>query len=255
MNTTPNLLRLLTAFLSAATLFLARSTDAATFTLNPTADAFVMANNGANNYGGAGALGISAAGSPQGQFQSVIQFNLAAAKSSFDAQYGAGQWTIQSVTLSLAATSPGNPIFNANVAGQFGVTWMQNDSWVEGTGTPAAPITTGITFATLPSFLGGSDEGLGTFSFAGGTSGSTTNNLSLTSGFSADVLGGGLVSLDLFAADASVSYLFNSRSFGTASLRPVLAITAVPEPGTIGLAGLGGAILLRRKYSRKNRRG
>ena len=47
-----------------------------------------------------------------------------------------------------------------------------------------------------------------------------------------------LVSLLMLPADSSVAYLFNSRSAGTPPLtdpvapRPVLTITAVPEPGT-----------------------
>src|SRR5436190_7014118 len=76
---------------------------AATFMLNPVADAFVTTgpsgNLSNNNYGGAGALSVAAPNLSQGEFQSVLQFNLSGAKSAFDSQFGAGQWTIQSVTL------------------------------------------------------------------------------------------------------------------------------------------------------------
>ena len=134
-----------------------------------------------------------------------------------------------------AAVSLGDPDFNASAAGQFAVSWMQNDGWTEGTGTPQAPTTTGITFSTLSSFLTGADENLGSFSFNGATSGNSTNGLSLTSLFSADVLAGNAVSLRVSAADAAVSYLFDSRSFSTVSARPLLTITAVPEPGSFAL--------------------
>ena len=120
----------------------------ATFSSNPTADAFVTTgptgNLSNNNYGGGGALSVAAPGLAQGQFQSVLQFGLSGAKSSFDGQFGAGQWSIQTITLQLTAAPPNNPIFNASAAGQFAISFMQNNSWTEGTGTPQAPTTTGI---------------------------------------------------------------------------------------------------------------
>src|SRR5262245_12507685 len=104
------------------------SSPAATFSLNPGADAFVTSgtsgNLSNNNYGGAGALSVAAPGLAQGEFQSVLQFNLSGAKSSFDSQFGVGQWSIQSVTLQLTAAAPNNPIFNASGAGQLGISWM-----------------------------------------------------------------------------------------------------------------------------------
>src|SRR5207249_3913974 len=114
-------------------------------------------------------------------------------------------WSIQSVTLQLTAALPNNAIFNSSAAGQFNLSWMQNDSWTEGTGTPSAPGTTGITYATLGNFLSGADESLGTFSFNGATSGNFTYSLSLTPSFSADILSGSTLSVRMFAADNSVS--------------------------------------------------
>src|SRR5215510_7387289 len=73
----------------------------ATFSLNPSADAFVTPGSSGSlansNYGGAGALSVAASGLAQGEFQSLLQFNLSGAKSSFDTQFGVGQWSIQSV--------------------------------------------------------------------------------------------------------------------------------------------------------------
>ena len=237
-------------------LFLAFPLHAATVTLNPAADTFVTTGpTGAfsgNNYGGAGALAVAAAGLTQGEFQSVLRFDLAAARASFDTQFGAGQWSIQSLSLSLAATS-GNTFFNSSAAGQFGIVWMQNDSWIEGTGKPTAPATTGITFASLPSFSGGSDESLGTFSFAGGTSGVATYNLGLTAGLLADASAGHLTRLRLAAADSTVSFLFNSTNNPTPSVRPLLSVVAVPEPHAFSLL-VAGAIFLgsvRRRQGRQ----
>src|SRR5438105_11218654 len=123
--------------------------------LTPSADAFVTtgpANNLAtNNYGGGGSAALSAPGLSKGEFQSVLRFDTSTAKTSFDALYGPGAWTLQSVTLQLTAATVNNTIFNANAAGSFGLSWMQNDSWVEGSGTPSTPGTVGITYDTLQS--------------------------------------------------------------------------------------------------------
>lgn len=217
---------------------------AATFSANSTIDAFVTTgptgNLSTNNYGGAGVLVLaaqSANNNTQGTFQSVLQFNVAGALSAFNSQYGVGQWTIQSVTLQLNAASANNGIFNqTSTTGQFGISFMQNNSWTEGNGTPMGLSTTGgITYNSLPSFLGANNEDLGTFNYNGATSGLSSYSLSLTPGFSTDILAGGLVSLDMFAADNNINYLFNSRNFGTAADRPLLTITAVPEPGVAAL--------------------
>ena len=121
--------------------------------MNPNADAFVTtgpaSNLTLNNYGGAGALALSAAGSTQGEFQSVLRFDTSASKIAFDGLYGAGMWSLQSATLRLTAALPNNAIFNANSPGLFAVSWLQNDGWIEGTGTPNVPTTTGITFSSL----------------------------------------------------------------------------------------------------------
>src|SRR6516225_5976281 len=100
--------------------------SAATFTLSPTQDTFVSSANSTSNYGAAGALLVNAAGLSKGEFDSLLQFNFAAAKSSFDLTFGVGQWSIQSVTLQLTSANPGNPIFNSPAtAGAFTLTWMQ----------------------------------------------------------------------------------------------------------------------------------
>lgn len=243
--------------LASALGLMALQLQAATFTLNPTADAFVTTgptgNLTLNNYGAAGALSIAAPGLARGEFQSLLQFDLSAARASFEAQFGVGQWSIQSVTLSLTATAPNNSIFNPSAAGLFGVSWMQNDSWLEGTGSPGAPTTTGITFASLPGFLSAGDQSLGTFAFGGGTNGLAAYSLGLTSGFSADLLAGTVASFRLFAADTTLSYLFDSRNFGSPSARPLLSIVAVPEPGSLSLLAAAGVLALLATSSRNRK--
>jgi len=131
---------------------------------------------------------------------------------------------------------------------------MQNDGWAEGTGTPSTPAASGITYTSLQnSFINPvSDEALGVFSYDGSSTGTFTYTLNLSSGFAADLLAGNPVSLRLSAADSAVSYLFNSRSFGTLANRPLLNIEAVPESGTVVLLLVGGLICaVRRRTSRR----
>ena len=220
-----------------AVLPLPRIGAAAAVSMNPVADAFVSSANATNNYGAAGALDVAAAALPKGEFQSLMRFDLSAARTSFDGQFGVGQWQVQSATLQLTATTPNNPVFNTVAAGQFSASWMQNDSWLEGTGSPNLPTSDGVTFSTLPSFLSASDEALGMFAFAGGTSGNNTYTLGLPGSFTADMTSGNNVSLRLFAADNAVSYVFDSRNFGTAGARPLLTVNAIaiPEPTSVGL--------------------
>jgi len=257
MTTTLNTPRQKAIAAGVLSLLLGLPVYSATFTLNPSMDAFVTTGPSdtlsGNNYGGAGALDVAALGLAKGEFQSVLQFDLSGARASFDTQFGAGQWNIQSITLSLTPTSPNNAIFNSSAAGQFGVSWMQDDSWTEGTGTPAAPTATGITFFSLPSFISTGDESLGTFSFGGGTSGTAPYPLSLTPGFLSDASAGNLVSFRLFAADNAVSYLSDSRNFGTASARPLLTIVAIPEPAALPLLAVGAGLLFGAGLYRRKR--
>lgn len=221
-------------------------------TLNPIEDAFVSSANATFNYGGGGSLGVAAAALPKGEFDALLKFNLASAKSSFDTTFGAGLWAIESIVLQLAANSPGNAIFNGNgagpggtnvnFAGQFSLQWMQSDSWVEGTGNPNTPTTNGVTFSTLSTFQSGADEALGTFASTSATSGASAPvTLNLTPGFLADSMAGSTVSLLMLPADSGVAYLFSSR---TGANPPQLKITAgaVPEPGSLALLGSAGLL-------------
>ena len=221
----------------------------ATVTMNPTMDALVTTgpsgNLANNNYGGAGSISVSAPGLEMGEQQAVLQFNLGGAVSAFDAQFGAGQWSIESISLRLTSGNANNPIFNSPAAGAFGISWMQNDSWLEGIGTPAAPGATGITFSSLQStFMSANDQNLGSFTYNGSTSGSSTYTLGLSSGLLGDISSGDNVSLRLFAEDSTVSGVFSSRNFGTAGNRPVLTMVAVPEPAAIAMLGIGLTLAL-----------
>jgi uncharacterized membrane protein YphA (DoxX/SURF4 family) len=221
------------------------------------ADAFVTTgptnNLVANNYGGAGGLavsgsGASRAGNFRGLFESVLRFDLSGAKSAFDAAYGEGLWQVQSASLRLTTTAANNTIFNNNSTGFFFISWMQNDSWIEGTGSPNIPSSTGISWLTLPDFLSLADELLGTFLFDTTTNGGdqthTTYSLNITSGFLSDIFSGSSAGFDIAAASDGVSYLFNSRSVTTSSDRPALTIVAIPVPEPSSGALLLGCTLV-----------
>lgn len=229
----------------------APATRAADVALSPSADTFVYAGEPIYNYGGAGTVTVSGASTREGEFQALLKFDTAAARDSFDAAFGAGGWRLGGAFLRLATSNPNNPLFNPNTAGSFPASWMQNDGWTEGTGSPIAPASDGVTFATLPSFLSPSDESAGTIDFPGGTSGANTYALSPSPGFAADVLGGDALSLRLFAGpESSASYVFSSRTFNVVANRPVLTLSAVavPEPAGAGMIlGVSVALLMRRR--------
>src|SRR5262249_50899311 len=165
------------------------SVAGASVTSVPIADAFVATgptnNLSNNNYGGGGALAVAAPGLTNGEFQSVLRFDLSGARNSLDAQYGTGQWSVDGISLQLTSSPHNNAIYNDVAAGRFGVSLMQNNSWVEGTGNASNPANNGITYNTLQStFINTAlDQPLGTFSFNGGTSGSNVYSLTLSSRF------------------------------------------------------------------------
>jgi hypothetical protein len=239
--------------------------QSATFTSQAIADAYVTTGAdgslSSSNFGAAGALAVSASGLPQGEFQSVIKFSLAGATSSFNTQFGAGQWMIDSVTLQLTAAPHGNSIFNNVAAGQFAVSLMQNNSWVEGAGNGGTPTSDGISFDSLENtYINNAlDQPLGVYEFGGNTIGANSYTLGLSSQLVADALSGGNVSLRLFAADSNVSYLFDSRTGGSTAFHPMITVDAsvVPETGSVSLcaAALGILPLLqwRRRWMRRQR--
>jgi PEP-CTERM motif len=241
------------------------------FTINTTtADAFLASGSpgnpvGANltslNFGGAGTLAIAPASSPKGEFDSVIQFNSAAATSQFNATYGAGKWQITGLTLLLASNfatqgqQPNNTIFNTINAGNFGIDLISDNNWVEGTGggmgTPGYPGNSLVSFNSIPTLLSGTVDSLGTFTYTPPGNGSYLSySLPLNSDLVTDATAGGAVSLYFFAADDQVSYLFNSKEFGSGHPELTLTVTPTPEPGTLGLLALGSLLVARRWKNR-----
>jgi len=240
------------------------------------ADAFVVSGSNSNAnpnwcYGGAGALVVAGANTANGEYQTVLKFDLQYVKNFYDNQYGIGNWHVDSITLTLSSNAafqgqqPNNPIFTQINAGGFAIDWMANNNWSEGlaTANPSTPYVPtnapvdGVTFNSLSTLRSASDQTLGLF-YWGAPSGtvisnpislngsggqvSTTWTLSLQSGILADVASGGLASLRLYATDSATAYLFNSKTKGP-DYWPVLEVFAIPEPST-GLLMLAGVAVL-----------
>ena len=242
---------------------------------NDIADAFVTSGSGNNanpsdNYGAAGALVVAGSASANGEFLSLVEFNLSAAKTAFDTQYGVGNWTVSSVRITLKSNfgiqgeQPSNLIFPSINTGGFSITWMTNNSWSEGTGTPSVPsvypsssgsLASDITFNNLTNFESGSDEALGSFQYTPpGNNTNTPVNWSLNtgvsaSGFTSAIAAGQNISLLFSPTDTTVSYLFDSRT--QSSYGPIFTITAVPEPGVASLilAGVVSLVVFSRRKS------
>lgn len=232
-------------FTSLAFLAVVVAVPAATFTNSVSVDAFVRAAAPTLNYGGAGALSVSgpaatnAAGVANGAFDSLIRFNTAGMVGHFDTWFGANNWVISGAWLRVTEDgAPNNALFNRGV-GAFEIRWIANDNWTEGTGNPQAPSATGISYNDLPSLLdGGSEVTLGTFTNAG-VNATRSLPLALPEAFTRDLKAGDEVGLHLTAIDSAVGFTFDSRSFGMASARPGLLLSAVPRPGIASITASG----------------
>ena len=205
-----------------------------------------------NNYGAAGAMGVSAA-LTNGTFASLLRFDLSCAASTFNSTYGTGGWSISSIALQLTTTTANNPIFNASQPGTFDVKWISSNSWVEGTGNPNTPSSTGVKWTDFAGLTSGA-QAEGVFNVTNVGDGVTASyTLSPSSGLLFAIQTGSQASLALTAdpTDSTMSALFNTRNFGTASRRPALIITAsalaVPEPRRAILLMLGGFCTLQRR--------
>ena len=211
-------------------------------------DAFVRALAPTLNYGGGGALSVSGTNATtsnptNGAFDSFISYNTAAMVTNFNATLGTNNWVITSATLNLTENSlPGNPVFNYGT-GQFQVRWIANDTWTNGTGTPNAPTTTGVTYSQEPAYLNSNtDMSLGAFNFPGTK---VSCPLALPSAFVTNMQAGGEVGLFLTAIDPGIGFVFySSRYAGLASTHPSLVVSAVAQPVISSISASGTNLVL-----------
>jgi len=219
--------------------------------------------NGSNlgdlDFGDAGTFAIAPASSTKGEMDSVLMFNTSAAVTQFNSVYGAGNWSITGITLSLASNfgvqgvQPNNGIFNTINAGSFGIDWLADNSWVigdaGGMGIPGYPNNDYVSYDDIPNLFAAGSDSLGTFTYT-----PPGNNIYLTYTLPLDsnlinAADTGDVSLYFYAADNNVSYLFNSDIFSSNHPEFTLTATPTPEPGTVALLGAGfvGLLMARRR--------
>ena len=217
------------------------------------ADTYVSSGQPAVNFGTMGAMEIAVPTAAQPRTEeSLIRFNTATEEAAFNADYGAGNWAVTSVTLTLfsnfatAGQQPNNSSFNQIAAGGFELDWLSNNSWSE----------TGITWNTLPSVLPGTGNNtlasLGDFYWPATGAGSTTWTLGLDPNLVNDIGSGGLVTIfGQPTAGSTVGYLFNTLNNNPA----VLNITANvgPEPSAMAMiaSSLVGLAAIRRWKNQK----
>ena len=225
------------------------STFAFVFTNSDDADTFVRSNAPTANYGAAGALSVSGSaatntlsGITNGISDTFIRFNTSGTVTNFNALFGANNWIITGANLQLTEFgSPNNSIFDQGV-GAFLVYWVADNNWAEGTGTPMKPTTDGITFNSETVLLTNTVY-LGTFTNTG-SSVTLQFPLALPAVFANEAQAGGEVTLFLTAADPLTGFTFNSLNFGTASARPYLVISALPQPVITSLNLAGSDVVL-----------
>ena len=207
------------------------------------ADAFLATGSSNNpdgtdltglNFGAAGTLVVASAASGKGEFQSVLKFNLSNSVALFDTNYGAGNWKITGLSLTLTSNygtggvQPNNGIFPRISGGQFVIEWLADDDWVEGAGTPNLPTTDGLTHDSLPDLLSGASEILCTNLYTPpGNNVPVTYALPLATILVADVSAGGDVTFLFCAADDQIDYLFNSINYGRGN-EPLMQVVVTP---------------------------
>jgi hypothetical protein len=231
------------------------------FTINNTsADAFLSGTSPTLNFGSAGTLAIAPASSTKGEFDSVIMFNTAGAVSQFNTTYGAGNWQITGFTLQLASnfgtqgTQPNNNIFNTINTGSFGIDWLVNDSWTEGTGGGNGAANGAVSFNSISSLLSPGYDSLGTYTYTPPGNNIYVNYLlPLDASLVSDTTAGGGVSFYFYAADNQVSYLFDSREFASNHPELTLTATVAPEPAAITLLLASLSCFLFSRFQKRNK--
>lgn len=206
--------------------------------LYPTGDSFVREQAPSLNYGGAGLLcvggsaSLNGGGQANGRFDSVLQFDASEARSLFDSAYEPGRWVISRIELHLFENGvPGNSLFPRGV-GQFSVSWMSGDDWIQGNGSPAIPLPGSgivITWSLLQSLLAsGTEVPLGAFSSTG-DDGPVICSLPFDVTLEAEIATGSLLTLHFAPVTPTIGFSFHSTNYFENGKRPTLSLEAVPR--------------------------
>lgn len=215
-----------------------------------TGGAIGLQGNNTVKYGG---------GSPPLAGSVALKFNIGSLVDTWNAAYGAGNWSVSNIKLTFQYTLYANNTTFGAGAGTFDIYWVNNDSW--GTGSPifAANGTTLSQWSTGQSLVAseyyswstpgytGTVSDLGTSAWATDKSGNRQANmicdLAATSAMMTDILGASSsanssLSLYLLATEDTTGLtIFN----GGGTITPTLSfeVVSVPEPGCATLALLG----------------
>jgi len=187
------------------------------------------------NFGTLGAMEIAAPTTAQNRTEeTLLQFDTSAIESGFNTAYGAGNWTITSVTLQLfsnvatAGTQPANSIFNKIAVGGFELDWLSDNNWSQ------TAITYNNISSVLPGTGGNTSASLGDFNYLANGAGSTTWTLGLDPNLVNDIDGGGAVTIfGTPTAGSTVGYLYNTLGLNGAVLD--VTATEVPEPSAMAM--------------------
>jgi hypothetical protein len=235
------------------------------FIINTSSGSFLSADGPTLNYGSAGTFAIAPASAAKGEFDSVLMFNTSAAVSQFNGLWGAGNWAITGLMLSLASNFPtqgesiNNPIFNNINTGTFGIDWLADNNWSAGSGGGMGgtgyPNNSSVSFDYIPTLFANGSDSLGLYTYSPPGNQSYQNySLPLDGNLVSGAEAGGAVSLYFYAPTSSqIGYLFNSQNF--ASNHPELTLTATPtpEPATFALLTMAAAGLwVARRQKRKS---
>jgi hypothetical protein len=231
----------LTCLMSLPGAVIAQST---TYSQQVGADTFVSSGDPNSNFGLLGAAEIAAPTGAQPRTQmTLLRFDTSPLRANFDADYGAGNWVVTGVTLSLqssvatAGQQPNNSRFNRIAAGSFEFDLLSNNDWNE----------MAITWNTLPDILPGNGNTntltpLGTFFWDATGQHNSTWTLNVDSNLAAQIYNGDQVTIfGQPTAGSTVGYLVNTLNLDPGHLN--VTATAVPEPST-GALLVGGIVAM-----------
>jgi MYXO-CTERM domain-containing protein len=225
--------------------------------LDPIADTMVWAAHPTANYGAEDRLHVASPAQPNGEFQTLLKFDFAAAKQQFDTVYGVGQWQA-GAAFNLFFAGKDDPLYNDPVGqSSYIIDWFGNDGWAEGTGTVTAPGATGVTWGDIASLTAGfQPQALGGWSGQVDTGAQTGTTQIPHPGFQADLTAGAVASFRVRSYKeppwiiSETSVLPKSREWSDSAQRPTLQVIAgpVPEPtAATALLALTAAAARRRR--------